>query len=257
MVQMPQAGQMAGWTQDIPSGGSRAWRLPPDASCASFARSLLRAAMTMLRLGDDLVDAAVLAVSELATNAFDHGLRAGARDPIVPPELWMWARVTPAPQLVVAVFDTGRNAWPAPASGDLLAEQGRGLGIVGAVAGAWGAHLSRSRLCAGPGQRPGKAVWSAFPLPPSWAPVRPSVPSADVARILAGELAARGVENVRHRHDERVSLVRVPFPIGAVNVWVDGAGLSYHEPGGFRVNRPTVDFHDVAEHLIRQIEETC
>jgi hypothetical protein len=41
----------------------------------------------------------------LATNALNHGLRAGPYDPVVPPELWIWRRITPAPQLVVAVFD--------------------------------------------------------------------------------------------------------------------------------------------------------
>jgi hypothetical protein len=168
----------------------------------------------------------------------------------------MWARADPTPQLVVTVFDTCRSAWPETRPRDLLDEQGRGLGIVDAVADAWGAPVSRSRLCAGPAQLPGKAVWSAFALPDSWAPVRPAVPPADAARDLAGTLAARGVENVCHRHDERVSLVCVPFPVGVVNVWIDAAGLSYREPGGFRVNRPIVDLHDVAEHLICRTEES-
>jgi hypothetical protein len=257
MAKTAQSGRAApGSVADMTSGGAGAWLLPPDARCASTARSLLRAAMTVLRLGDDLVDAAVLAVSELATNALDHGLRAQAGRPVVPPELWIWARVTPMPQLVVTVFDTCPAAWPRTRPRGPLDEQGRGLGIVGAVADVWGAHLSRSRLCAQARRSPGKAVWAAFALPGPWPSTWPDAPPGDTARDLAAALAARGVEDVSRRDDERVYLVCVPVPGGgAVDVRVDAAHLTFTDLDGRRVHRLTGDLHDVAEHLMRRIEE--
>jgi hypothetical protein len=111
----------------------------------------------LLGLAGDLVDAAVLAVSELTTNALRHGLRAGGPyAPVVPAELWVWARATPAPQLVVAVFDTCRSSWPDTTPRDLLDERGKGIGIVGVVADTWGAHLSRSRFRCGAGTGQGR-----------------------------------------------------------------------------------------------------
>jgi Histidine kinase-like ATPase domain len=253
MVHTAQPGHVAhGSAADIAVGGACAWLLPADGGCASVARSLLRAAMVVLRLGDELTDAAVLAVSELATNAYDHGLRAGPGAP----ELWLWARVTPMPQLVVTVFDTCRSAWPETRPRDPLDEQGRGLGIVGAVADAWGAHLSRSRRCAEARQQPGKAVWAAFPLPGPWPAANLTAPPADSACTLTAALTARGVENTGHRDGERVSLVCVPLPGGgAVNVWIDAARLTFTDLDGHRVHRLAGDLHDVAEHLVRRTEE--
>jgi hypothetical protein len=65
----------------------------------------------------------------MSTNALHHGLRAGSYAPAVPAELWIWARVTPAPQLVVTVFDTCRSSWPDTTPRDLLDEHGKGVGI--------------------------------------------------------------------------------------------------------------------------------
>jgi hypothetical protein len=109
---MTQTAQTAtGRPPDIAAGGVCAWRLPPDPSCASIGRSLVRITMTTLGLAGEPVDAAVLAVSEMTTNALHHGLRAGS---CAPAELWVWARTTPAPQPVVTVLDTCRSPAASP-----------------------------------------------------------------------------------------------------------------------------------------------
>jgi hypothetical protein len=134
--------------------------------------------------------------------------------------VWVWARATPAPQLVVAVFDTCRDRWPGTASGELLDEHGKGVGIVAAVAEAWGAHLSRSRLSAR--RAPGKVVWSAFPLPGPWPDPGLSALPFHAARHLAAALSARGVGNIGRRDEYGVSLVTVPFTrSGGLNIWVE------------------------------------
>ncbi|MCO5997225.1 ATP-binding protein [Actinoallomurus rhizosphaericola] len=236
----------------IAEGGAAAWRLPPDARCASIGRSLVHDTLTALRLPGDLVDTAVLTASELATNALKHGLRPGPHAPVVPAELWIWGRTTPRPELVVAVFDGCRTAWPTARPDDLLAEHGKGLDIVRTVTGAWGAHRSRSRLGAGPG----KAVWGAFPLGGPWRTATRPLTASAAAQYLAAALSARGVENVGHRHETRVSLVGIPLPGGDVlNVWARAEGFDFPEPGGARVHRPVADLQDVAEHLVCRVEE--
>lgn len=96
MGQMVQFGHMSvGNAADIPRGGICAWSLPKDASCASVARSLVALATATLELDGDSADNVILAASELATNALNHGLSPEAGSAAVPPELWMWARTTP------------------------------------------------------------------------------------------------------------------------------------------------------------------
>src|SRR5258708_3213378 len=146
---------MTGDPRGILNGGSPNWQMPSDGTCARQCRSLLHATMTALRLPADLIDAGVLAVSELASNCSQH---CQPYDLAVPPELWIWSRNDPAPQLVVAVFDTCRGRWPdRNRHADLLDERGKGLGLVDAVTDQWGAHLTRSRL--GSLRAPGKTVW--------------------------------------------------------------------------------------------------
>lgn len=254
MVQITQSGQMSvGYAADISLGGMCAWRLPADASCASVARSLLGIAMKTLGMDRDTAADAVLVASELATNSLNHVLRAGPGAQGGAPELWVWARATPARQLVVSVFDTCRSAWPDTAPRDLLDEHGKGLGIVGMLSTAWGAHPTRSWLGA-PDDR-GKAVWCAFTLPGPWPSARTSAPPVLVARHLTSTLTGRGVANVSHRHGKGISLVTVPLPSGEdLNVWVEPGHLTYTSVNGARVRRPVVDLYDVTEALVRTIE---
>ncbi len=210
--------------------------------------------MATLGLDGDLVDSAELVASEVATNAFRHAPPADAHVPLVPPELWLWARATPAPELVVTVFDARRDRWPAKGSGDPMDEGGKGLGIVTALTSDWGVYLTRSRI--GAWRVPGKAVWCSFRLPGPWPDPDLCVAPDRVARQLSDTLAARGVDGVR-RHDERsVSLVTVPLAgQDFLNVWVEPKTFAFPGADGVRVHRPLVDLHDVAEHLVRRVEE--
>ncbi|MBO2465070.1 ATP-binding protein [Actinomadura violacea] len=240
-----------GHAAEIALGGMCAWRLPVDATCASVSRSLLAIALTDLRLEREAIDDITLAASELVTNALNHGLRPDPLRLSVPPELWLWARVTPSPQLVVSVFDACRDSFPDTTPRELLDEHGKGLGIVGILAAAWGAHRSRSRLGAG---HPGKAVWCAFPLNAPWPNPNLTAPPVLAAQHLAATLAAQGIRNVQHRQGRGVSLVTVPTSCTEINVWVEPAHLTCTTSDGSRIRRPMADLHDIAEHLVSSCE---
>ncbi|TDC56216.1 hypothetical protein E1281_08470 [Actinomadura sp. KC345] len=207
--------------------------------------------MTTLGLDRDTTDDAVLAASELATNALTH---AGSSTPTVPPELWLWARVTPRPQLLISVFDACRSSWPDTTPGDLLDDHGRGISIVALLAEAWGAHPSRS-ICTG--GIPGKAVWTAFPLKGTWPDARTTAPPMLAARHMAAMLTARGVMNTTHRHGRGVSLVTVPInTTEEVNIWIEPSHLSYTTPTGTRHRRPIIDLQDTTEILVCHIGQS-
>jgi anti-sigma regulatory factor (Ser/Thr protein kinase) len=121
-------------------------------------------------------DAAVI-VSELVTNALLHGCDlVGAT--ACPVELLWWRR---AGQIVCAVTDPGPEP-PVLVSPEALAEAGRGLQVVQALAATWG----WTRLG---GRR--KAVWAALSVPGADpAGVRPAGPAAPGPR--GGEQAGTG-----------------------------------------------------------------
>jgi anti-sigma regulatory factor (Ser/Thr protein kinase) len=124
---------------------------PRDAGLAcrgarEFTGQILRG-WGLLALAED----ATMIVSELVTNALLHGcdLSAAAQDQV---ELIMWRR---AGQMVCAVTDPGAEA-PVLVSPEPLAEAGRGLQVVQALAATWG--WTRLGGCR-------KAVWAALPVP--------------------------------------------------------------------------------------------
>ncbi|RAY10994.1 hypothetical protein DPM19_32300 [Actinomadura craniellae] len=250
----PTPRQAVGDPRHLRYGGACAWRLPDDETCAAYARSRLCAAMAALGLPADLIDDATLAVSELATNTLLHATRRGTS--AAQTELWTWARVHPGPQLVVTAFDTDRTGLPLPAAPSPradavpLAEHGRGLGIVAAVAAGWGAHPSRSRL----GERliPGKAVWCAFPLPDPW-PRDCLLAPAHAAGRLRTLLTYRGVNRVLINNAPGVSLVSLPC---GLNIRVEPTAFTFNDTDGRPVRRPLLDLQDLAEHLVRRTEET-
>jgi anti-sigma regulatory factor (Ser/Thr protein kinase) len=101
-----------------------------------------------------LADDAAVIVSELVSNAIRHGVdgrnsSGAAYDRI---ELILWRR---SGQIICAVTDPGTGT-PALANPDPLAEQGRGLHVVEALAATWG--WTRLGDCR-------KAVWAALPAP--------------------------------------------------------------------------------------------
>ena len=94
-------------------------------------------------------DVAVV-VSELVTNALRYGLPGS--DPARPASRMRFGLVQPGPCVVCAVADPSRAA-PVVQETDVLAETGRGLHVVGALADAWGYTTPADT---------GKAVWAMF-----------------------------------------------------------------------------------------------
>jgi hypothetical protein len=233
---------------DLAAGGACAWQLPSDESGPAMARSLLAATMTAIGVDREVVEDGKLAVSETSTNALRHARPEPGPGPVVSPELWIWARTIPAPQLVVSVFDTSRVALPRTSDAELLEEHGKGLDLLSAFTAEWGSHASRSRLAA-PGTR-GKAVWFALPLPAAWPGCRPAIQPAKAAHALLLVLKARGIEGRRHSDEAGISVLELP----GVNVWIEPRSFSW-QAGQF-VRHPLLDLQETAEHLIRHVEES-
>ncbi|MGP3918203.1 ATP-binding protein [Nonomuraea sp. 10N515B] len=128
---------------------SMVWRLRDDARAVGDARDLVRRALLLVGLGRDLVDDAVLMVSELVTNAVLYG--------DAPYELVV--RVDPA-EVVCMVVDAGAVR-PMLRGADTQAENGRGLLIVAKLsAGLYGCIPQGFATCPG---LAGKAIWFALP----------------------------------------------------------------------------------------------
>ncbi|MEU9064261.1 ATP-binding protein [Streptomyces sp. NPDC048430] len=107
-----------------------------------LARQFVREALLDWACEVDLDDV-LLCVSELATNALVHG---------VPPGRGFRVQLTWGSVLRIEVHDSGGGVVQGSAHPVPLAEYGRGLALVGALADAWGV-----------GERdPGKTVWCEF-----------------------------------------------------------------------------------------------
>ncbi|MEO3873282.1 ATP-binding protein [Nonomuraea sp. B12E4] len=132
-----------------PSRMQYAWELREDARTVGQARAVIRRELSALDLSPDLVDDAVLMVSELITNALMYGDG--------PYELVLHVD---AKEIMCLVVDSS-PLLPAPAPHDERAEHGRGLRIVARLSdGFHGCHpqryLTRPDLV-------GKATWFALP----------------------------------------------------------------------------------------------
>lgn len=115
--------------------------LPPDVVSVTRARHYVRE--TLLRHGvQECVDDAELAVTELVANAVKH-----ACTPLV------LALSVADDQLTVSVAD-GHRELASQVQREPLAESGRGLRIVGAIASAWGIDQHDE----------GKTLWFRLPL---------------------------------------------------------------------------------------------
>jgi len=91
-------------------------------------------------LSNRIRDDALVLVSELVTNAVQYGS----------PDIELRVRVVP-PEIVVSVTDAGDELPDPPEVQDLLANSGRGLRIVNALATHWGVIENDPP--------PGKSVW--------------------------------------------------------------------------------------------------
>jgi anti-sigma regulatory factor (Ser/Thr protein kinase) len=110
--------------------------LPADLSAARAARAFLRDRVCRHH-GGDLLDRALLAVSELTVNAVEHG---------APP---VHAHVDCRDGVLHLEVSDGSPALPQHTSPGTAAESGRGVGLVDAVCDEWGVRR----------EAPGKTVW--------------------------------------------------------------------------------------------------
>jgi hypothetical protein len=193
--------------------------------------------------------------SELGSNVWRHALDGRTPLPLPSaglPELSVYLR-GPGPELVVKVFDSA--PWRGPLHPDTrrpaaVAESGRGLEVMAALAaehgGSWEVHRTRSRLGAKP--VPGKAVTFALPLPREHAPMvrRPEPTVAEGAQALQAELAARGIGPLCCSDGWDMAVVNVSADL---TIWVrDGC---FVVPAVGRC--PLIDTVEVAEQIVRAI----
>jgi hypothetical protein len=68
---------ISGW-RGLHAGGSHAWPLPADATCAALARQVFRDSVSEVGFGPGLLDDGVLMASELAANTLPARAVAGA-----------------------------------------------------------------------------------------------------------------------------------------------------------------------------------
>ncbi|MFF4401213.1 ATP-binding protein [Streptomyces sp. NPDC001480] len=126
------------------------WRLPRHARSVGRARALFREQAASWGLPQDVTDTAVLLLSELMTNAYRHAKAPAGRE--------IWARcVVTEDRLRVTVTDASATL-PTPGTASPDDESGRGLTLVAALAGGWGAA---GRECG-----VGKEVWFELDIGP-------------------------------------------------------------------------------------------
>jgi hypothetical protein len=267
-----------------PDGGAPtgfSWKLPADPTCARSARTHVRQSLAGLLMPQELIDDAELAVSELASNAWQHALGAGllpgdAGTGAALPELWLYRRGGAlGAELVCGIFDARRDTWPQPRQNSLsllpdnieladplldtiLADDpasGRGLSIVQTVSHASGCHRTRSRL-SDPAV-PGKVAWFTMQIPrssPAAQPASADFTSAQAAHALSELLAERGIPGISHRHlTQAQSAVSM-----AAGLTVRCQDEIFQWPADGTGQRAYFDLGDALENIIRLHEDlTC
>ncbi|NVI91234.1 ATP-binding protein [Actinomadura sp. BRA 177] len=232
------------------TGGLCAWRLPGDESRPATARRLVRQTMSELRLDRDVIEDGELAVSETATNALRHaGHAQGDRPPTIP-ELWIWARTVPSPQLIVSVFDGARTAAPHTSGAGLLDEHGKGLELVRQVTAAWGSTPTRSRVDTT--STLGKRVWFALPLPHDWPGLHYRVHPGTAAHHLLLNLTRRGFKGQRNTTEDGLSVLVFP----TLNVWVHRRTFCWWSTPHRYLRRPLIDLQETTELLTHHLDTT-
>lgn len=141
-----------------PEPGPQGWTCLPRVAIRSLAMKPMpaRAARdfavaTVRRWGAaERADDVAVVVSELVTNALRHALPDSGETQ--PPRPVRFGLLLPGPCVLCAVADPSRTA-PVAKEADVLAETGRGLHVVSALADLWGYTTPSDR---------GKAVWAMF-----------------------------------------------------------------------------------------------
>ncbi|MFD0684183.1 ATP-binding protein [Actinomadura fibrosa] len=199
---------------------------------------------------DVVVDDAVTIVSELATNAFVHGVP--GRPPDGPgPELVMYVRRART-EIVTQVFDSGPWKGRLPRTcvrSDLATESGRGLQLVDALTaehgGSWGVHRSRSRLATVP-----EVAYFVQPVPEGGRSGQVDLDSG--GRALGAALRARGLGPLHGCEGWDMAVLSVR---AAITVWVRSSTISLITPLTGTVRYPLVDVADVVEGIVRCNED--
>ena len=114
------------------------------AEAVSSARAFTTGVLASWRLGEELLDLGVLAVSELVSNSFTHGH----------PPMRLRLRRTDR-RLTVEVTDADDHL-PRRRKAEPVDESGRGIAIIATIASSWGTRRTPDG---------GKAVWCDFLLP--------------------------------------------------------------------------------------------
>jgi anti-sigma regulatory factor (Ser/Thr protein kinase) len=127
-------------------------RLAALPSAVPWARRILRATLRERQL-EGLLEAALLLVSELVTNAVQASARLALGDPGWLPTIALSLHITDT-SLVTEVWDAC-PAVPALLRADLAGDRGRGLVLVDCLADAWGHRLTDG----------GKVVWCKLTVP--------------------------------------------------------------------------------------------
>jgi hypothetical protein len=161
-----------------PEPGPRGWTCFPRVAIRSpgvnprparAARDFAVATLQRWGAAGRTEDVAIV-VSELVTNAFRHALPDSGETQ--PGSLVRLGLLQPGPCVLCAVADPSRTA-PVAKEADLLAETGRGLRVVGALADTWGYT---------PPNDMGKVVWAMFSTDPGAVSVLPSACSPGRSR---------------------------------------------------------------------------
>ncbi|WP_322747950.1 MULTISPECIES: ATP-binding protein [unclassified Frankia] len=134
----------------------RVWYYPAHPRSAGAARRDVAAQLRLWEL-DELVDAAVLVVSELATNAVLASHPADNQDGHDEPASRVALRLTYSHQDVIVEMWDGAADRPIRRVEDLTADNGRGLHLVAALARDWGYYRVRVGDMTN-----GKVVWAAL-----------------------------------------------------------------------------------------------
>ncbi|MFC0601095.1 ATP-binding protein [Streptomyces palmae] len=119
------------------------WLLPRHARSVGRARSLLRVQARVWRVPEEVVETAVLLLSELMTNACKHAH--------VPPGRILKARCTVVGKRLRVEVSDASDEMPRPRTARDYEETGRGLALVAALSADWSAERRACGI--------GKTVW--------------------------------------------------------------------------------------------------